>query len=217
MAIFLKQYGQWCAIGLLSLICLVLIVLCLQRPTKKVTKAATDPFKTSMSATVSTSTSSDTPQNTTGFVDVKGAVKHPGIYQIQGNARLFDIIRQAGGFAEDADQRQINLAQSLTDQQVVYVPVKGESVPATVTANMPTATANTATNAAAASTDTAKVSLNQATVTELQTLNGIGQKKAEQIIAYRDEKGGFKALEDLKEVSGIGDKTYEGLKDSITL
>lgn len=223
MAVFLKQYGQWCAIGLLSVLCLVLVGLCLYKPTSKTAKAPADPFKTSTQAFASTSTTTaTTQQNTTGFIDVKGAVKHPGIYQIQNNARLFDIIRQAGGFTKDADQRQINLAQSLTDQQVVYVPVKREQLPPTTVAGSAavTVTGGTPTDTHGSATDSAgsaKVSLNQATVSELQTLNGIGQKKAEQIIAYRDENGGFKQLEDLKEVSGIGDKTYEGLKDSITL
>ncbi|KRK34110.1 helix-hairpin-helix domain-containing protein [Loigolactobacillus bifermentans] len=214
----MKQYGQWCAIGLLSVLCVVLIGICLHQPAKKAPKAATDPFKTSMSAVPNGSSNRQTTQQqAAGFVDVKGAVKHPGIYQIQGNARLFDIIRQAGGFAEDADQRQINLAQSLTDQQVVYVPVKGEQGSVAVTMNSPESAVGSSTTTSENSSNPAKVSLNQATATELQALNGIGQKKAEQIIAYREENGGFKALEDLKEVSGIGDKTYEGLKDSITL
>lgn len=144
------------------------------------------------------------PVNQKGYVDLKGAVKKPGLYQIcPEKTRLFTIVKQAGGVLDDADLSTINLSQTLQDQLLIYIPKKGE-VPkeAMVAANTDTVSPNN---------DQVKINLNQATVEQLQTLNGIGPKKATQIIEFRQEKGAFKQLEDLKEVPGIGDKTFEQL------
>lgn len=110
---------------------------------------------------------------------------------------------KAGGLTEQAEMANVNLAQKLTDGQMVYIPTKGErlSTPATTTSQ--------------ASQE--KVNLNTATVAELQTLEGVGEKKAEQIIAYREANGGFKQITDLKAVSGIGEKRFEALKDKLTI
>lgn len=163
---------------------------------------------------VSSQAAPQSPESQSGFVDVKGAVKKPGIYQVEGNTRLFDVVRLAGGLAKDADQKKINLAQQVSDQQVIFIPKIGEEVPAEYAA--PVAAGSTA-----AATDdgqaTSLVNLNTATTEELQQLTGIGEKKAELIIQYREEQGGFKQIDDLKQVSGIGDKTFESLKDSITV
>lgn len=163
---------------------------------------------------VSSQAAPQSPESQSGFVDVKGAVKKPGIYQVEGNTRLFDVVRLAGGLAKDADQKKINLAQQVSDQQVIFIPKIGEEVPAEYA--VPVAAGSTA-----AATDdgqaTSLVNLNTATTEELQQLTGIGEKKAELIIQYREEQGGFKQIDDLKQVSGIGDKTFESLKDSITV
>ncbi|MGO0155364.1 helix-hairpin-helix domain-containing protein [Leuconostoc mesenteroides] len=142
------------------------------------------------------------------MVDVKGAVKKPGVYNITGLARVQTAIVQAGGTLEEADMQQVNLAQKLTDGQIVYVPVRGEISSASV---------NGGSTSAMTMADSEVVNLNTATVVELQTLDGIGIKKAEQIIAYRDEHGGFKAIEEIKQVSGIGEKRFEALKDKVTV
>ncbi|ANK63105.1 helix-hairpin-helix domain-containing protein [Loigolactobacillus backii] len=158
-----------------------------------------------------------------GFVDVKGAVKKPGIYVVTDNTRLFDVIRKAGGLAEDADQKQVNLAQQVSDQQIIFIPKVGEEVPAELglAEQQPTPAESGSTIATTGSADgqqaTGQTNLNTATAEELQQLTGIGQKKAELIINFRTEQGGFKQIEDLKKVSGIGEKTFESLKDSITV
>jgi len=157
-----------------------------------------------------------------GFIDLKGAVNHPGIYPIKiGQTRLFDVLKAAGDVTEAAETSQLNLAQKLTDQLIIYVPRKGEAIEAAeliknpetsggqeVTTEQPT----TATNE---STISAKINLNQADSTQLQTLSGIGPKKAEQIIAYRDEQGKFEKIEELQKVGGIGPKTFEQLQSQI--
>ena len=153
-----------------------------------------------------------------GFVDIKGAVAHPGIYPIcVAKTRLFEVLKQAGDVTEAADTSQLNLAQTLSDQLIIYVPTKGEAVQAeelVKAADEPQAATDNQAGASPISTD-AKINLNQADATQLQTLNAIGPKKAEQIIAYRDEQGQFKQIEDLQKVGGIGPKTFEQLRPQI--
>lgn len=144
------------------------------------------------------------PENEKVIVDVKGEVKRAGVYEINSNSRVNDVINLAGGFTEEADQTQINLAQKVEDEMVIHVVKEGDE-PAQPLVN---------------STDTSQqqgVKVNYATVEELATLNGIGPSKAAAIIAYRDEHGLFQTVEDLLEVNGIGEKTLENLKDSIIL
>lgn len=166
------------------------------------------------------------------YVDVKGAVKNPGVYEVNANMRVVDAINLAGGFNRSADKKQINLAQRLTDQQVVYIPIKGEikgnralrstpnQTPAQETVgSSATPSASESSSDAGVTTGStdgsAKVNLNTADKTKLQELNGIGDKKADQIIAYRQSHGQFKSIEDLKNVPGFGDKTFDNLKSSI--
>lgn len=143
-------------------------------------------------------------------VDVKGAVKNEGIYQLDTDARVNDAIQAAGGFSDQADKKSVNLAQKLSDEAVVYVASQGENI-SVVTA--PTANANTE----ASTGDTAKVNLNTANVSELTTISGIGEKRANDIIAYRDSNGGFKSVDDLSNVSGIGSKTLENIRPYVTV
>jgi competence protein ComEA len=140
------------------------------------------------------------------IVDVKGAVKSPGVYESFVDDRVQDLIKKAGGFQEKADQKQVNLAEKVHDEMVIYIPVKGEVIGTDF--NEPTRGANQ---------ENGKVDINKASLEQLQTLTGIGPAKATAIIAYRDKNGGFKKVEDLKNVTGIGDKTFEKLKDSIAV
>lgn len=137
------------------------------------------------------------------LVDIKGAVNQPGVYDVSQQPRLQAAVAKAGGLTEQAEMANVNLAQKLTDGQMVYIPTKGERL------------STPATTASQASQE--KVNLNTATVAELQTLEGVGEKKAEQIIAYREANGGFKQITDLKAVSGIGEKRFEALKDKLTI
>lgn len=135
-------------------------------------------------------------------VHVTGAVKHPGVYTFDGNARANDAVQKAVP-AEDADINALNLAARLIDGDRLVVPRQGETPEA---------------GAALAPADSgAKVSLNRATAEELERLPGIGATKAQAILLYREKHGGFKSLDELKEVSGIGEKTFEQLADAIAL
>nr|WP_269814096.1 helix-hairpin-helix domain-containing protein [Secundilactobacillus angelensis] len=145
------------------------------------------------------------------YVDVKGEVKQPGMKKVESTMRVIDAVQLAGGFTSRADQKQVNLAQKLTDSQVVYIPKHGEEIPAS--------SAGTATTGGAASSESAapQVNINTADATALQQLDGVGEKKAEKILAYRQEHGGFKSVDDLKNVNGFGDKTLERLKPQIII
>ncbi|MFD1430746.1 helix-hairpin-helix domain-containing protein [Lacticaseibacillus mingshuiensis] len=166
---------------------------------------------TSENSAASSTASTATP----GFVEVKGAVAHPGLYPIDGTTRWAAVVEAAGGLLKNADASAVNLAKVASDEESLYIPKIGETPPAGPTAGTGNPTANAAPGAGPA-TGTL-VDLNHATAEELQTLSGIGAKKAADIIAYREQNGGFQTTEDLKKVSGIGDKTYEKLAGSITV
>lgn len=157
------------------------------------------------------------------YVDVKGEVNRPGVYKTKAGDRLNYVIKQAGGLTKEADSNQINLAYQLTDQMLVYIPKKGEEVnidSPVLVKNASQSYANSMNSESMNNTSTQtgdKVNLNTATKEKLTQLNGIGDKKAEQIIAYRQEHGNFAAIEDLKNVSGIGDKTFEAISDRLTV
>ncbi|MFS0780843.1 helix-hairpin-helix domain-containing protein [Bacillus sp. 1P06AnD] len=145
-------------------------------------------------------------------VDIKGAVHAPGVFIAEKDDRILDIIEKAGGFKKEANANEVNLAQRVEDQMTIYVPVVGEE-----TAPAP-AVSTTGQNAAAGGKQTdGKINLNTADQTQLQELTGIGPSKAEAIIQYRTEKGSFSSVEDLKNVSGIGEKTFEKIKDQISI
>ena len=140
-------------------------------------------------------------------VDVKGAVKSPGIYDLPVGSRVNDAVQKAGGLTEQADSKSINLAQKVSDEALVYVPTKGEEV------------ANQQTNSGAPSSTSKdkKVNLNKASLEELKQVKGLGGKRAQDIIDHRETNGKFKSVEELKKVSGIGAKTIEKLKDYVTV
>ncbi|MDU4339344.1 helix-hairpin-helix domain-containing protein [Streptococcus sp. 20925_1_24] len=140
-------------------------------------------------------------------VDVKGAVKSPGIYDLPVGSRVNDAVQKAGGLTEQADSKSINLAQKVSDEALVYVPTKGEEV------------ANQQTNSGAPSSTSKdkKVNLNKASLEELKQVKGLGGKRAQDIIDHRESNGKFKSVDELKKVSGIGAKTIEKLKDYVTV
>ena len=143
------------------------------------------------------------------YVDVKGAVNHPGVYQVSPNSRIQDAIQLAGGLTNEADQKQINFAQRLEDQMVVNVPKIGEEKGQEETI---TNAKNTSGNQGAKDS---KVNINTATVEQLMTLKGVGQKKAEAIIEYRKKNGSFKSKEELMKVRGIGKKMFETFQERV--
>lgn len=137
-------------------------------------------------------------------VDIKGAVVKPGVFAMKEGQRVIDLIEKAGGFNHDADQKQINLAKKLSDEELIYVPTLTETLESSSV--MPTG-----------SSDGNKINLNTATVSELQEIPGIGEKRAQDIIDYREQNGNFKTVDELKQVSGIGQKTLEKLEEYVGL
>ncbi|MBQ4815507.1 helix-hairpin-helix domain-containing protein [Bacillus pumilus] len=142
------------------------------------------------------------------FVEVKGAVKKPGVYTFQCDARVEEAIRRAGGFTSKADTIEINQAAKLEDSMMIYVRKQGEAERQTQT---------TGAGAPSGNEKGQGVNVNQADAAELQTINGIGPAKAEAIIAYREEHGEFQQIEDLRNISGFGEKTIERLKNELTV
>ncbi|HFI0715348.1 TPA: helix-hairpin-helix domain-containing protein [Streptococcus suis] len=142
-------------------------------------------------------------------VDVKGAVAKPGLYTLAAGARVNDAVKAAGGLTSQADPKSVNLAQKLSDEAVVYVASKDE--------NISVVTSTTASSAMSPEGNESKVNLNTATEADLQTISGIGAKRAADIIAYREANGGFKSVDDLNNVSGIGDKTMESIRPYVTV
>ncbi|HJF33679.1 MAG TPA: helix-hairpin-helix domain-containing protein [Sporosarcina psychrophila] len=141
-------------------------------------------------------------------VDVKGAVRHPGVYSMQDGDRLIDAINAAGGYLPQADSRMLNHAMKLTDEFVIYAPVEGEEMLDIL---------STTISGTSAPKDDGKVNINTADEKELMTIPGVGPSKAAAIIQYRMDKGSFKSPESLMEVSGIGQKTFEKLESQITV
>ena len=140
-------------------------------------------------------------------VYVSGAVAAPGVYTLSPHSLVNDALKAAGGATAEADLEKINLAQEVRDQQQIHVPRKGEAAPGQVTPGP----------GGAATPDAHKVNINTATLAELDTLPKIGPSTAQHIIDYRTKNGPFIKIEDLKNVSGIGDVTFEALKDLITV
>lgn len=144
-------------------------------------------------------------------VDVKGAVKSPGVYEAIDGERIIDMITKAGGFLDDADQTKVNLSKKVADEMVIYVPKNGEETP------LGFESIQTSTSSETSSEPSQKINMNEADSSTLQTLPGIGESKAKAIIEYRQTNGPFKCIEDLMNVSGIGEKTFEKLSSSIAV
>ncbi|WP_078379630.1 helix-hairpin-helix domain-containing protein [Sutcliffiella halmapala] len=144
------------------------------------------------------------------LVDIKGAVQMPGVYELQSNNRVIDAVEKAGGFLENADTRKVNLASLLVDEMVIYVPEEGEEIDESQLTHSVTSTNEKE------SVDGAKININTATEEELTKISGVGPAKAKAIVTYRTENGLFKSIEEIVNVSGIGAKSLEKIKNEIT-
>ncbi|TDM13088.1 helix-hairpin-helix domain-containing protein [Macrococcus lamae] len=142
------------------------------------------------------------------MVDVKGAVKYSGVYPAKKTQRVNDVIKLAVPL-ENADIQAVNLAMTLTDQMVIYVPFEGEAAENKFEMYQQSAVGS--------SNQQNTVNINHASEGELQEIPGIGPKKAQDIIMYREQHGDFKSKEEMKEIKGIGDKTYMTLEPFIEL
>ena len=135
-------------------------------------------------------------------VYIAGAVKKPGVYELDDGSRVEDALKLAGGPEAEADMLRINLAARLKDEQQIIVPKEGETVDKIIMDEQNIESGP-------------RININTADEVKLKELPGIGQAKANNIIAYRTEHGYFKSIEDIKNVSGIGEKIFEQLKDLI--
>lgn len=175
------------------------------------------------------------------FIDIKGAVKKPGVYELSNSDKVIDAINMAGGLKSDADTSNINLSKKLTNEMVVYVFTKNElkttlktttsstlittkkSISTTTkindnTCHCETIEINNCINKEennSSNEENSKININTATKDELMTLNGIGDAKAAAIIEYREQKGLFSSIEDIKNVTGISETIYDKIKDNI--
>ncbi|MBY8912895.1 helix-hairpin-helix domain-containing protein [Bacillus sp. YC2] len=184
-----------CAMVLLIIVCFLIF-----RPEKEEPVKQPSVFEQSDSASAQRKKDTETE---TIMIDIKGAVRKPGVYEMKPKDRVTQAIEKAGGMNEKADEKNINLAEQLQDGTIIYIPSEGEE--------------ESGPKIAAGTKEDAPVNINTASLDELQTISGVGQKKAEAIIAYREENGRFQAAEDIMNVSGIGEKSFERIKASITV
>ena len=140
------------------------------------------------------------------FVHICGAVKAPGVYQIEKGSRIFTVVDMAGGFLETACQSYVNLAEPVSDGQRIYIPTLEEAADLVIFQQTDDKEAADG-----------KININTAQAEELCTLPGIGAAKADAIIAYRSEHGSFKQIEDIMKVTGIKQSGYEKLRERITV
>lgn len=145
------------------------------------------------------------------IIHVAGEVNNPGIISLKQGSRIIDAIESAGGLTEDADISNVNLAYELEDAQKIYIPsIYDLEEIAVIQENSENILSSGVKN-------NSKVNINKANEGELQNLTGIGLSIAKRIVQYRNENGNFKNLEDIKNVSGIGDSKYENIKDEICI
>lgn len=135
------------------------------------------------------------------IVDIKGEVKHPGVYTLDANARVYEVIKLAGGILTTGDDQALNHARVLRDGEMIVIPNKNQDDPPLK----------------APEKEPALINLNQASVDELSTLPNIGNATAKNIVEYRNKVGEFKTIESIVEVSGIGSATLEAIKDLVTV
>ena len=179
------------------------------------------------------------------YVDIKGAVVSPGVYEIESDKKIMDVVNKAGGLTESADTSMINLAKQVTNEMVIIIYTKDEVEKYSNKEEIikiiekecvcPKVENNGCFNnnesdsvieenkdsilqgSESDNNNSQKISLNTASLEELQTLTGIGESKAKAIIEYRNEHGSFNSIEEIKQVSGIGDALYEKIKENITV
>ncbi len=164
------------------------------------------------------------------YVDVCGAVVSPGVYKLEAGSRVFQAVEAAGGFLPEAAENYLNQAKDLSDGQQIYVPTQAEVDAGTIQAGEAALSPEAGTGTSSSDPDgssggegitesavSGKINLNTADAAQLTALSGIGESKARAIVAYREEHGSFASIEDICNVSGIGDATFAKIKDKIAV
>jgi competence protein ComEA len=201
MADWLERYRGYILIFLLNLVVVGGMFFFLRRP---------EPEPIFILTPEPTATLLPTPTPRPLCVYVSGAVARPDVYELSPDSIVKDAIEAAGGPTGEADLNRINLARRVHDEEQIYVPQKGEESP-------PVSPSSGSSLPSSSSQGDGQVNINTATVEELDTLPGVGPSIAQRIIDYRTTNGPFQSIEDIKNVSGIGDATFEKLKDKITV
>lgn len=164
-------------------------------------------YLSSQSEDISTESSSETIQefSVSGYVQIAGAVKNPGVYEIGEDTRLFMVIESAGGLSPDADISGLNQARVIKDGESIYVQTVEEAKKAAEKSGLEGTTEDS----------DSRVNLNTADMERLMTLPGVGESKAKQIIEYRETNGSFSSIEEIMEIQGIKEGVFNKIKDSI--
>ena len=160
-------------------------------------------------------------------VDIKGEINYPGIYKVDSNLRVMDVIKLAGDLTENADTSVINLSKKVSDEMVIIIYSKEEvldfkktkEIEKQVEERCVQKDENSLVNDACieCSTSNGKVNINTASIDELKNLSGIGEKKAKDIVSYREKNGNFNYIEDIMKVAGIGEANFAQIKEDITV
>ncbi len=137
------------------------------------------------------------------YTHITGEIKKPGVYKMKAGTRMDDLVKEAGGLTDEADIDQINLSEKLVDEERIIVPSKSGSSEEGMTST-------------AIDTKTKKININKASLSELMTLPGVGEKTAQKFIDYREQKK-FKKIEDVMNIEGIGENKFKNIKEYISV
>lgn len=199
----INQYKRF--LGIVFVVIAILVLYFINQ--QKTVISEPNKFKASIQKSSSQSKQIKSATSNKIFVDIKGQINQPGVYQLDDNLLINDAIKIAGGATADADLNQINLAQKLQDEMVIYIPKAGEENPNQSAINNSADSTNSQSNS--------KININSADLSQLQDLNGVGEKKAAMIIEYRNQNGKFKSVDDLANIKGFGTKTIDNLREQV--
>lgn len=222
---FIKRFWKY----LVLLLCIIIISIIGYITYKNQNNISTSSTKKLLDINIKTTTITTTNKSIkTIFVDVKGAVNNPGVYEIEDGKRIIDAINIAGGLTNKADTSNLNLSKKVLDESYIIVYTKYELYSykndntkciqnECICPDLSNTACIATTTSAVSSNSKSLISINTASKEELMTLTGVGESKANAIINYRQENGNFKSIEDIKNVAGIGDSMYLKIKDYITI
>lgn len=199
-------------VSIIAILCFALIGT-IYMNSQKATEISIQETKTEESENIEEKDNNTETEQTTIGVHIAGQVKTPGFVWIKEGTRLGEALFYVGGALADANLEAVNLSKKLMDEEKVYIPKIGETIQWIAS----TSDASKSDSSISISFGDGKVNINTAEVSELDTLPGIGETYANRIIEYRNNNGAFKNIEDIKNVSGIGEKRYEAIKDLITV
>lgn len=204
---FLTKKQKIIILGISTLVLLIIVFYIIQKTNIKYEYINEE--KQNEENEVNTENTSENKEDTKIIVYITGEIENEGVIELEKGDRIINAIEQAGGMTEEADISNVNLAYELQDGQKIYIPKKGEQCTYIIEENSE--------DIIEGETNLKKeqVNINTASQTELETISGIGPSTALKIINYRKENGKFNSIEEIKNVSGIGDTKFEGLKNEI--